>query len=303
MQIPRLSTEEVRVLTVRRPLRALVGAVRVYASIIIIIAVALVLFTEYGWWLPLVLAFFLIGALQHGISILLHETVHSLFFVNKRLNDLVGNMLFAYPIGFSLEYRRVHFAHHANLGESADPDMVNYRDFPAPAATFLKKVLLDFSGFGAVFQFLGIGAARPVATQKASRGHLVGIVLMQLFILAIFTLLGYPLLYFVLWLFPLVTVAKGLAQLRNLAEHVSFTTEAGTHQRFRTFRSNLLERFFIGPLNFNYHAEHHWYPAIPYYNLPRAHALLVKHPDYAASVLISSSYTRTIKDAILSLQS
>ncbi len=38
---------------------------------------------------------------------------------------------------------------------------------------------------------------------------------------------------------------------------------------------NLLGRFFLFPHHVNYHLEHHLYPAVPHYKLPRLHRLLM----------------------------
>jgi len=45
--------------------------------------------------------------------------------------------------------------------------------------------------------------------------------------------------------------------------------------------SNPLERLFVAPLNMNYHAAHHLWPSIPYYNLPLADAEIRQHPAAA----------------------
>ncbi len=37
-----------------------------------------------------------------------------------------------------------------------------------------------------------------------------------------------------------------------------------------TYLSNPIERMFVAPMNMNYHAAHHLWPSIPYYNLPIA---------------------------------
>jgi fatty acid desaturase len=44
--------------------------------------------------------------------------------------------------------------------------------------------------------------------------------------------------------------------------------------RLITFVSNPVERMFIAPMNMNYHAAHHLWVSIPYYNLPRADKMI-----------------------------
>ncbi len=43
----------------------------------------------------------------------------------------------------------------------------------------------------------------------------------------------------------------------------------------RTTHANWLERAFIAPYFVNYHLEHHLLMAVPCYNLPKAHALML----------------------------
>jgi fatty acid desaturase len=267
---PVLSPEELKMLSARVPWRAMLGIARVYGLLILTIGLAL---TFGGWWM--VPAFVIVAALQHAISILQHEAVHGLLFHSHRLNDVVGRYLLSYPIGFSMDYRIVHFAHHRHLGQEADPDLHNYRPFPASPRKVWLKIIRECSGWGAVMQFLGRGAST-----SGARSRLVGVAAAQFVILGLFFIAGHPFAYLWLWLLPLVTLAKGFAQLRNLAEHFIREDAPIGSERLRTFQSSPFERFFLAPLNFHYHAEHHWYTTVPYYNLPALRAVLRTREGY-----------------------
>ncbi len=285
---PALATEELRAFSERRPWRATLGIIRVFGLLVFVIAAAL---QGGGWWM--VAAFPLVAALQHAISILQHEAVHGLLFRNHRLNDVVGRFLLSYPIGFSLDYRLVHFAHHRHLGAEADPDLPNYRPFPAHRGVLIRKILRECSGWGAIIQFFG-----STGRTSGGRSRLVPIAVTQVVILLVFVWAGHPAAYLWLWLLPLVTLAKGFAQLRNIAEHaVRVGAPAGT-ERLRTFGSSRLERFFLAPLNFNYHAEHHWYTNVPYYHLPRLRAALRQRPGYREYAEWSPGYFATLRRLI-----
>ena len=45
-----------------------------------------------------------------------------------------------------------------------------------------------------------------------------------------------------------------------------------------TYVSSLPELLFFAPMNMNYHAAHHLWVSIPYYNLPIADAEMRRHP-------------------------
>ena len=64
------------------------------------------------WWAYL-LAFFLMGRGFALLNILGHEAAHRLLFSRRRINDLVGRWLLAYPAFMPFDlYRRSHMAHH-----------------------------------------------------------------------------------------------------------------------------------------------------------------------------------------------
>jgi fatty acid desaturase len=285
---PPLAATELSALMKLRPLRSFFSIGRVYLLLIIVIGLCI---TTKNLWIILP-SLLVIGALQHALSILQHEAVHGLISPKRWVNDCIGNILLSYPIGFSLDYRHIHFSHHRGLGTDQDPDMQNYAPFPHTRKTWIKKLLQDFSGIGAMTQFL---------SQKNPNGdkrHLIGLIITQGVIAGLFLLAHAPFYYLILWILPLVTIAKGIAQLRNVAEHlVRMPAETGA-ERIRTFKSSRVERFFLGPCNFNYHAEHHWYPMVPYYNLPTLRKTLQKDSRFNQYTEMASSYVSVLKRTV-----
>jgi fatty acid desaturase len=87
--------------------------------------------------------------------------------------------------------------------------------------------------------------------------------------------------YPVLWLVPLY-LAFMADNFRAFAEHSHPRGDAWANEhRLITFLSNPLEQPFVAPLNMNYHAAHHLWPSIPYYNLPAADREIRNHPAAA----------------------
>lgn len=281
----RLSADELRPLLRRRDGRALLAVLRVAGQAVLVVAVAAQL--PPVWHL---LSWPLIGATQHAISILQHEAVHGLLFRSRRVNDAVGALL-SYPIGFSMGYRAVHFAHHRYLGTDRDPDMANYGPFPSTKRALLMKVVLEFSGISAVRQFLSGGSA------AGSGRSLPALVLTHAGLLLIFTVTVGPWAYLTLWVLPLLTCAKGFTQIRNLTEHFLRRQAAAGTERAHTFRSHPVERFFLAPLHFHHHAEHHWYPMVPFYHLPALRLLLQVRPAYAAATSVDAGYLSVLAAA------
>jgi fatty acid desaturase len=88
-------------------------------------------------------------------------------------------------------------------------------------------------------------------------------------------------------------VAAVLGSIRGWAEHM-MTRPGHPLTQTRTVISNRVLSFFM--CNLNYHLEHHLFPAVPWYNLPRLHRLL--QDDYrAAGSFIYRSYLRFCWDA------
>ena len=57
--------------------------------------------------------------------------------------------------------------------------------------------------------------------------------------------------------------------VRSVLEHAQPESDAKADQhRLTTFLSNPIEKIFFAPMNMNYHAVHHLWTSIPYYNLP-----------------------------------
>ena len=243
------------------------------------------------------LAFFLMGGFQHQLSVIHHEAVHYLLFQNRRLNELVGRYLGAYPVGLTMVYRQTHLAHHRFLGEEDDPDLPNYAGFPAKFRMILLALLKDLTGVSAVARLLSIHSRRTTdgpghdgRRKSTERGELVRLAATQAVILIVFAATGHGYLYIVAWVGPLVTWTKMLTHLRNIIEHVDVCERSQSLPRWRTIRCNAIEAFFLGPMNFNYHAEHHLYPQVPFYHLPALHRRLMGDPHYRTQVEVCRGY-------------
>ena len=75
------------------------------------------------------------------------------------------------------------------------------------------------------------------------------------------------------------------ANLRGWAEHM-LTTPGHPLLQTRTVTSTKLLSFLN--VNLNYHLEHHLFPAVPWYNLPKVHTLLQDEYEQAGAFIYSS---------------
>ncbi len=76
------------------------------------------------------------------------------------------------------------------------------------------------------------------------------------------------------WLVPYCTLMQVFFRIRGAIEHGNVPDPDNAYQRTRTYFMSAALRFFFAPKQVGYHLEHHLYPSIPFYRLPRIHAVL-----------------------------
>ena len=250
-----------------------------------------------AWMLPSIVV---IGIAQHGLFILAHEAAHYRLFANRAANDGVGRFIGMLG-GISMcTYRVTHRLHHNNLYGSEDPDTAIHGGYPRGEAYLWKKLARDIAGLNAwktFAYFFGAPAInadtdraiRPLddtspdlrAAARRDRLWVVGFhVAAPLAALAVGGPRGLA-WYAGLWLLPLVTVLQPILRLRAVFEHGAVQDLGSPLTAARTNRTwgspgNWAARLVLFPHHVNYHLEHHLYPAVPHYHLPRLHRLLAE---------------------------
>jgi fatty acid desaturase len=215
-------------------------------------------------WIVFPLAFCVIGWCQFSLTHALHEVVH--YNCGRPHRELLGAMLTAYPIGLTMRYRYVHYAHHKHFGDpELDPEYEAYSNFPSNKLQFLLRLFKNASGFAAVKQFF-FQAAPDAPCNKYRETALL--LLTHAVIFTAFAVCFTWWAYIVFWVLPIITVAKLCSSTRALCEHGS--PDGGPV--YRTITGSFLATQLLGMFKFHFHAEHHAHPSIPYSRLPEAHA-------------------------------
>jgi fatty acid desaturase len=261
--------------------------------------IAFAMYTDSPW--VTALAVLLVGARQYGLLILLHDASHGLLHPKRRVNDAMTLWLLAAPCGSSYwNSRSTHLMHHRFLGNSArDPDYFLYcSEAPAPKSLpgqfvwhFVKLVL----GGQVVHTLFGTSSGKsavPATAHLASKMKaLVPVAAAQSILLGAFALAGHPLAYFYLWVLPLITLAVLFNGARVFCDHsVPAGRAPDAEALIVTYISNPVERFFLAPFHMNFHAEHHFFPYVPHYNLPKLRAMLRNTPEYRNRIQWRGSY-------------
>ena len=260
----------------RRPGRVWAEVGRCYGLMLL----ALVLLAAVDcWWIP-ILSFLLIGTQQYAIFILGHDGMHANLVRRRSANDAFTTALLYAPLGMYLNDQRAnHLSHHWLLGTDADPD--RYLHAAGNKATrgkflFFLTGLMTFAR--TLIKVSPFGKRRdPQGSQlwKFLVSRWPGM-LAQVVLFAAMALFFPWWSYFVFWLMPIYFLVFVPDEIRAFCEHAQalLPDSAGDPGRLITFVPNVLERTFLAPMNMNFHAEHHLWPFVPYYNLPELHRLI-----------------------------
>ncbi|WP_159930985.1 fatty acid desaturase [Oceanicoccus sp. KOV_DT_Chl] len=268
-------------------------------------------------WSWLICVMIIAGA-QHGLSMISHEAAHRLIWPqDHRINDRIGTYLFAAPalLPFNV-YRQRHFIHHRLVSQQNDTKTFYRRD--VRGWRFLIEILRSLSGLDYILQAVEAmrhgkqeGNGEKSKQFKANLRHdQRAIIAVHGIIFLVFLTVdplhaGIPTYYFILWLWPLLTLSFLLGKLRSLAEHqpprADNTSAANTATPYflntpgpmlRSVHATWLERLFLSKINFHYHAEHHLWPWISYQYLPEVNCRLWQD-EYG---------TRTVKNNQVSIE-
>lgn len=245
------------------------------------------------------LSVLIIGARMHALAILMHDATHFRFLKNRKWNDLLTNVFTMYPLFTSIEtYRQNHLRHHQHLNTEEDPDWVaklGVREFTFPKTrreffTTLCSYLIMYKGISDAIWFakrFQMPAAKQAQQGGESRWPRL------LFYVALFTLLtitGTWLYYLLYWVVPYLSTFFMYQYIRSVAEHFGELAYDHALTSSRTVKPTLVERFFLAPHEVGYHLEHHLYPGVPFYNLPRMHEVLMELPEFRQKAHITHGY-------------
>lgn len=306
-KIPKIDSAIIKRLSILKPWRSIAAILLDWTIIILCVAVCVRI--SY-WFYPL--AFIIIGSRFHALEAMLHEATHYRLHPSKRINEFIGE-LSVWPLGLSLFlYRKVrHFAHHKNIGTVRDSHVfLSYEkqsdrfDIPKPLRQLIKNCLTVAVRFPReiwIGQIYATSRLLPRFSRKLGWTWIGFQLLIMLCIVAgsfVFSL-KIAGIYFLFFVAPLVWVAVFSRHLRLLTEHFGIPVKQQKLVPGSETRTVLVSwpiRVLFWPHNLNYHIEHHWYPSVPFYNLPELHSILQKSPQAAQQMHITRGMKNLIQE-------
>ncbi len=235
-----------------------------------------------------------IGIVIHGLANLMHEACHGNLFRRPSVDRLMGFFCGA-PAFFSITaYQVTHNLHHKHNRTELDPDeFMNITN---------KKGLLSLLFYlwifiGMFLYLIHVPLTAMIQGNSRDRRRIVaeyGILIVTYAAVILLSLrFGFFDAVLMVWLIPCL-VAAFFGNVRSWAEHM-LTVKGHPLTESRTVLSSKV--FSLYNVNLNYHAEHHLYPGMPWYNLPKLHRLLM--PEYKrVGTSIYRSYALFLFDAV-----
>jgi fatty acid desaturase len=252
-------------------LRNAISVASCFLQMAVVIGGAIWLHNPFSW----VVAFLLMGRAHAQLAALMHEAAHRLLFRHRKANDVVGRWLLGY-VGFTNTdgYRRVHMAHHREEFGPEEPDMALYAGYPISKESFRRKLVRDATGQTGWKLLKQQLSALKHGDARAKR-TVVKIYGVQLLLAVASAAAGYPLVYWLLWFAPYMTVWRVINRLRSVAEHGGLTLSKDRRQTTHSVQQHRLARSVVVPYWIGWHLAHHCDSGIPMRNLPRYHRELV----------------------------
>ena len=264
------------------------------------------------WPAAAVPAFVLIGICQYHLGVAIHEAAHLNLFHPRSLNEVAAHFL-AWLEGFDFpQFRAQHMLHHVHYGTPKDPDWEEYQLRGARSwRALFARILIERCAIGAAWKIFKRNVLPSNQVSAASRKAGLDsrwisfpmIAATQAAVFLAFAWFTHWWMYFLLWLLPLSIFPTLIAGIRMFGEHGQPGDQqpgsGATVVQARTGVWNAragwswlgaLESVTLGAFNFNYHHEHHWFPALPYHALPRVHAMLRELGHYE---VFSSCYVES----------
>jgi fatty acid desaturase len=235
-------------------------------------------------WIPLVI---LQGFTFFNMTTLLHEVVHrSVFAAQRPAWERVLGLVYATTSGISAsQFTRWHLDHHDNLGSSEDDPKRHWLS-PKRNARWYKLLYCTPALIPIYFRAAGRESrSYPRPLRHAIALERTATVLAQLAAAAALAHFGGWGVLLRVWAIPYFLVFPVAFTFNRLGQHYDIDPSHPLKWSTVMAPSRIWDFLFLYS---NYHAEHHYFPSVPFYNLRELHLRL--RPLYARLGLRPHTY-------------
>jgi beta-carotene hydroxylase len=243
-----------------------------------------------SWWATLLLVLPLVVLTGHGVHLtgwVGHEGLHCNLHRNKYVSFFIGIVVGATGTSSVVGHALNHWNHHRFVNTDSDPDAQMYAQYKTFRSRIFGPRATSHSSFHrytvlcALGRELPVGFRLPFPPATARRLAWFGLFMLGACALGWLTVLILNPVYGLLgYVVPALLVAGPVSSWRVFAEHAD--TDTGLWTNSRSYAHWLYTLLFFGN---NYHLEHHLYPGVPCYYLPRVHRYLRERGYYEQSFI------------------
>lgn len=285
-----------------------VNNLRLFREVIVawgLIILSVILPVYFDQWYMVILSILIISSAHQRLFTIYHEAFHNNLAENRKLGDIVGSWMAAYP-SFSRYHgvKKRHIKHHKFTANNKDPERVSHAKSIIELIPFTWYIF-----FMAVKKITGVMIfeekynsfmnGRGSWNVEDNDAENIKIIITNLILLVIFSILinifDGDLIYVFIYHATLFFVSPLFMVLRQWVEHY-VEDDSVEDPRYIIINANFIERMLFSPMNFHYHAIHHYYPWVTYNMLPK---LYKEMKDKELLYIERSSYFSVIKKLIL----
>ncbi|MBJ7222358.1 MULTISPECIES: fatty acid desaturase family protein [unclassified Brenneria] len=281
MDFDKKITDELQSLSLLNNYRGAIAVLLDWLQIIIAISLSCYINNVFFYFLTV----FFIGSRQRALATILHESAHRVLASNVKLNDFLGKYVSGYTIFQTFKkYARSHvILHHNFLGDlDKDPDSQYYRESNLFDTSSKRKFLwshlispLLLSKSPSFIRYLIKNRLGDIKDREVKT-----LLIVWFFILLLCYLTDAFSILFFYWIVPLITTFPMIGWFIELAEHYPIIDNDDDIDKTWNRFSAKAELFFTGMHAENYHLTHHLMPSIPFWNLKKAHEIMMQDIDY-----------------------
>ena len=224
-----------------------------------------------GHWTITLLAVLVVASQLHALTVLQHECGHRNAFRSAAANLWMGRFMAWFIVFPFTAFTECHRRHHRYLGDpERDPDDWHYAGgrrwmFPRITTFAARFTWLSMVRYGAQVRGMVLRELIFNLTSLAA-------------IAAAFAWYGRLDLFALIVVIPLLVLTMVINPISRGYEHYPMATFGDHHHGRLDLARNTITvtspTISLLWANINYHVEHHVYPAVPFYHLPRLHQLL-----------------------------